>query len=360
MMQPNIPRVRGKEEKMKRSPLRTVVTLTVLACAIHTSVAHASWTTHSLPNLPQMFGSYRVDHLSDGRFVYGTNNALYQQDSFGSGAYTQFVDSGSSTFDPSFVAVASNTQAAVGQGTFGASNLLLLNPSTTTSQAFTPLGTPAVSMQNYSGMFWNGSNMLIGGGNGTTSNGFGGQMHSINYVSADGTTNKIIIDDISLFSGDFAVDSSGDLYVSDNDDLNLYKFTQAQINSAISGTALSITDGTLVTTLAKNGSIAVDSQGRIWSAGFQTNGIDAYDPDTGLSRTFTPGEDNSNYIVSTFSDGADDYVAFINADGTNAGAAVSYGYDMTDNLAVPEPSTVLLFFLGGCAVFRVYARRKHG
>lgn len=343
---------------MKSKSLTTHVVLALFGVLLQVTPSYASWTTFSLPVLPQMFGSYRMDHLSDGRFVYGTNNAAYQQDSFGSGSYIQFVDSNSSTYDPSFVALASDSQAVIGQGTFGASNLLSFNPSSTSSQAFTPVGTPAVSLQNYSGIFWSGGNMLIGGGNGTTANGFGGQMHSINYVSADGSVNKRIIDDISLFSGDFAIDSAGDLYVSDNDDLNLYKFTQSQINNAISGAALTIGDGSLVTTLAKNGSIAVDGEGRIWSSGFQTNGIDAFDPSTGLSRTFTPEIANNNYVVATFTQGGDDYVAFINADGTTAGSNVTYGYERTDNLVVPEPSTVFLFLLGGMFVFWGHARRK--
>ncbi|MEM6823097.1 MAG: hypothetical protein AAF558_14290, partial [Verrucomicrobiota bacterium] len=171
---------------MKNRPnlsLKLMIGLTlVLTLPVKTE---AAWTMFSLPNLSQTFGSYRVDHLSDGRYVYGTNNAAYQQNTFEAAAFTQFTDSSSSTWDPSFVAVHSDASAVIGQGTFSPSSLLLFNPSNTSSQAFTSIGAP-LTLQNYSGLFWNSSSLLVGGQNGTSANGIFGQMHSINYVTTDG------------------------------------------------------------------------------------------------------------------------------------------------------------------------------
>ncbi|MEM6821329.1 MAG: PEP-CTERM sorting domain-containing protein [Verrucomicrobiota bacterium] len=75
------------------------------------------------------------------------------------------------------------------------------------------------------------------------------------------------------------------------------------------------------------------------------------------STTYIPDENNTNYVVSTFNDGSDDYVAFINADGTSAGSNVTYGYDTVSNLSIPEPSTYVLLSLGVATVGFV-ARRK--
>ena len=109
-----------------------------------------------------------------------------------------------------------------------------------------------------------------------------------------------------------------------------------------------------MTTLNKNGSIAVDGLGRIWSAGYQSNGIDMFNPSTGATTPFIPALNNTNYIVSTFSTGTDSYVAYLNASGTGAGAALTYGYEKAANL-VPEPSTSLLLLLSAAGLI---ARRR--
>jgi hypothetical protein len=326
-----------------------VLRATTLSVALLTSRVQAAWTSVALPPLSQNFGSYRMGHLTDGSLVYGSNNDLdLQQGGIASSVFGDYTNA--LPWDPSSVAIFSNTLGAIGQGTFGASAIYTFNPSNLATP-FTPI--PGVSIQNYSVAFRDATSLYIGGNNGSASNGFGVQQHAISYVKLDGSANKRIIDNISLFSGDFAVDIAGNLYVSDNDDLKLYKFTPLQLTTAILGSPLSITDGQFIATLNKNGSLAVDAKGRIWSAGFQTIGIDMFDPAAGKTTTFVPALSNSDYTVATFSTASDDYVAFINASGSGAGSTLTYGIETTRNL-IPEPAAgaLLLFGLGTFAAHR--------
>src|SRR5258707_1265088 len=77
----------------------------------------------------------------------------------------------------------------------------------------------------------------------------------------------------------FSRDAAGNLYVGDNDNQKVYKFTAVQLSLAISGTPLAITDGTFVyQSINSLGSMAVDGLGRIWSSGYLANGLQVYDP----------------------------------------------------------------------------------
>lgn len=309
----------------------------IIAVALSLTAPFAqAWTEIALPPLTGNFVSYRTAFLPDGRFLYGTGSSLSREDAFGGSSRSDYANP--QAWDPSFAALFSNSLGVIGVGGFsGPSQIHTFDPSDLNT-AFTPI--PALSIQNYSGLFHDGSSLLVGGGNGT------GGSHSVNYVTLDGTTNKVIIDNISMFSSDFARDSSGNLYVSDNDDLKLYKFTAQQISDAIIGmSALSITDGVLVTTLNKAGSIAIDSQGRIWSAGFQSHGLDLFDSAAGTTTSFVPGFVNTNYVVSTFTDGSTAYVGYLNANGFLTGDALNFGYE-SDATLVPEPSGSLLFVTG--------------
>ncbi len=313
--------------------------LAAFAVCASSSTLSAAWVTLQLPNLTETFGSYQSANLSDGRFVFGTTNQLDTQNTFGSSALTSF--SNAQTWDPSSVAVQSNTLGAIGVGTFAPSGIYTFDPSNPSS-AFTAI--PGLSIQNYHMEFRDSSSLFVVGANGSQP-GLFSQDNSLSYVKLDGSVNKVIIDNISSFSGGFTLDLAGNLYITNDDDLKLYKFTPAQLNAAIAGAALSITDGSYVTTLRADGSVAVDAMGRIWSAGFQINGIDLYDPSNGASANFTPGFNNDNYVVSDFSDGANDYISYINASGTDAGSSLTYGYEKSSNL-VPEPSSTALLAFG--------------
>lgn len=309
----------------------------------------AAWTTLSLPPLSQSFGSYQMGHLPDGRLVYGSSNDLDVQTTFGAASLGDYANA--LAWDPSGVAIYNSLLGAVGRGTSGSSPIYLFNPSDLNS-GFTAI--TGISIQNYSLTFRNDGHLYVGGQNGSQENMFAlGQKHAVSYLTTDGQTNKVIIDNISEFSAGFAVDLAGDLYVSTTDydsnfnpqPLQLYKFTATQIAGAISGTALTLAEGEHLTTLTKNGSLAVDGLGRIWAAGFGGAGFEMYDPVTDTRTTFVPGLPNANYVVTTFSDGVDDYVGYINASGTSSGATLTYGYDKAANL-VPEPGASLLLLLG--------------
>jgi hypothetical protein len=313
----------------------------------------ADWTTIPLPPLAATFSSYQMGHLPDGRLVYGSQNDLDRQSSFGSSTLLDYTTAGS--WDPSDIAVFSDTLAVLGQGTFAASKLFRFDPSQI-GTGFTEIaGGP---LQNYSLSFYDAASLLVGGGNGTSG------RHAILHVPLDGGARKILLDDISLYSGAFTLDLQGNLYVVDDDDLKLYKILANELATALaSSSPLTLNGRSALTTLAADGSLAVDSLGRVWSAGYQFEGLDLFDPSSGTSTRFLP-ENNPSvqdfYVVSTFSSGTQSYVAYLNAEGPNAGASLSYGYDQAANL-VPEPSAatlVLLAFAAGAACARKRALRK--
>lgn len=317
------------------------------------STAVAEWTTLSLPPLAQSYATYRAAHTPEGLLVYGSNNALDLQTSFGSAPLNHYSQAG--TWFPSDVAVFGATFGAIGSGDFSGGSISLFDPSNLAT-AFTPIA--GVDLQSYSLEFRDAAGLYVGGANGSESTPFG-KMHSLSYVSLDGAVNKVIVDNISMFSADFAVDLEGNLLVANNDNGGLYRFTPAQITAAIAGAPLNLASGEQLTTLVKKGSLAVDGLGRVWSAGFEGPGIDVFDPATGEKFTFYPQggseeADNANYIVTTFQREGESYVGYINAAGASAGSALTYGYDRAEAL-VPEPSSALLL-MGGAAF--VVARRR--
>lgn len=300
--------------------------------------ARAAWTSLDLPPLPVLFGNYQMGHLPDGRLVFGTSGDLVRQTAFQTSGAAMLEDyTGALSWDPSAVAIHSTTLGVIGAGGFfGPSALYVFDPSNLATP-FTPI--PSVALQNYSVLFRDAASLYVGGGNGT------GGSHAVSYVTLDGTT-RVLIDNISTFSGDIALDSMGNLYVTDNDDLRLYQFPAAQLTLAIAlNQTLTLDDGVFLTTLTRNGSIDVDSQGRIWSTGFQGSGLEMFDPANGLFTSFTPALDNSNYIVRTFEVAGTGYVAFLNASGFAAGSAITYGFDTVQNL-VPEPASGALLLCG--------------
>ncbi len=334
-----------KTTRFLRKALAAAFAATLLASAS----LHAAWTSMNLPPLSQSFGSYWAGHLSDGRLVFGSNNDLDLQSSFGSAPLLDYSNAG--TWDPSGLAIFSNSLGAIGQGTFGASSIYLFDPSNLAT-GFTAIS--GVTIQNYGLAFRNSTSLYVAGLNGSQLNAFDLPKHSVSYVATDGSVNKVIIDNISDFSGNIALDLAGNLYVSNNDNGGLYKFTAAQLVAAISGAALGIGDGQFLTTIAQNSSLAVDALGRIITAGYGGTGIDIYDPANNTHTNLVPALANSNYVVSTFSDGVQNYIAYINASGSSEGNSLTYGYDTVANV-VPETASVLLLGLG---VSGLLARRR--
>lgn len=304
---------------------------------------HATFTEMPLPPLAQDFGSYRMDHLSDGRLIYATNDQLNRQSTFqsaGTVSLQNYTGKGAANWYPSAVAIHSDSLGVIGKGDFPMSNVYVFDPSNLATP-FTPIA--GVTRQDYALAFRDASGIYLAGASGTDS------RHAVRYVSLDGTVDKLILNDISQYGADITVDMAGNLYVSDNDDLRLYKFTPAQIAAAIAGAPLTLNPQAYVTTQRNNGSLAIDALGRIWSAGFRGTGLDMFDPANGITTNFTPHLPNENYIVTTFTVGDTGYVAYVNAGGANAGAAMTYGFDAARNL-VPEPAMASLLIAGLAAL----------
>jgi SMP-30/gluconolaconase/LRE-like protein/PEP-CTERM motif-containing protein len=327
--------------------LFVVATAVALATVSFISQAFADWTQFDLPNLADVYSPAAVANLPDGQYIFANEGNYYLQDAFGSASYTAYNNTApGNNADPSFIAVWSSTQAVAGGGTFGPSDLYSFNPSSTSAPTFTANG---LSLQNYSGVYRDANSLYVGGLNGTDS------THAISYVNLNTETTKVIIDDVSTYSGGFAQDAAGNLYVGDSDNGNVYKFTAAQLNLAVSGPALSITNGTFVHQFDNGlGTMAVDSQGRIWSAGYAVNGLEMYDPSNNNEADLVPGLTNANYIVTTFSIGGQGYVAYTDeVNPGEAGTAQYYGFE-----AVPEPGTLVLTLIGLVAL--AACRRKPG
>lgn len=309
------------------------------------SQASANWTQFALPNLSEAFSPTAVTVLPDGQYVFANQGTYYLQDTFGSASYSAYSNtSPGSSADPSFLTVWDATHAVAGGGSFGASDLYRFNPSSLSAPTFVAQG---LSLQNFSGVFRDANSLYIGGANGSNS------THSISYVDLDTATTKVIIDNISTFSCAFARDAAGNLYVGDQDNQEVYKFTAAQLSLAISGAPLAITDGTFVyQSINSLGSMAVDGLGRIWTSGFLANGLQVYDPASNTETTVIPGLTNANYMVTTFSVSNQSYVAYTDeANPFQGGTAQYYGFE-----AIPEPGTFGLAVAGLAAL--AVSRRK--
>ncbi len=300
--------------------------------------AHAGWTTLSLPNTTS-WANTTIGHLSDGRFIYGHSGSLFQQDTFGGNAVSTYANDPAG--DYSFV-----TSQFLGIGGFSAAPVYSFTGGNT-STAFANIS----SSQVYQAVNYDASSMILVGTAGGNSD--------LAHLTASGNYTTLI-DNISSFSGAIARDASGNVYVADNDDFNIYEFTAAQINSAILGTPLTMGEGTLVANLGVSGSLAVDSTtNRLYASGWQMNGVQVYDMTLSQSGSFTPGFVNANYQVNTFSDGANNYVGWITRSDWNGGDAVTYGYDLVSQVAIPEPSVFLLLASGGMVLWLLRLRRRN-
>ena len=320
---------------MFRCKLFVVVLAAAFAAVSLASQTFADWTQFALPNLADVYSPTAIANLPDGQYIFANEGNYYLQNAFGSPGYTAYTNtSPGNNADPSFIAVWDSTHAVAGGGTYGPSDLYNFNPSSTSNPSFTANG---LSIQNYSGLYRDANSLYVGGLNGS------GGTHAISYVNLTTETTKVIIDNISTYSAGFAEDAAGDLFVGDEDNGNVYEFTAAQLGLAISGSALAISDGTFICQFDNGiGTLAVDAQGRIWSAGYAVNGLEVFDPSTDTQTDVIPGLTNANYMVTTFSVDGQGYVAYADQlDPSQAGTAQYYGYE-----AIPEPGTLDLTSVG--------------
>ncbi|AKJ65612.1 PEP-CTERM sorting domain-containing protein [Kiritimatiella glycovorans] len=339
---------------MKGHGLTRVLTVALLLAVAATSMAE-TWTTYTLPDNAGLFNTWALGHTTSGQFIYGDHGNLYVQDAFGGSSYTEYDNSPVAGTDPAFITTYDADTAVLGKGGWGASALVSFDPSDTG----TAFSSGSFTLQGYRGVFHDETSMYIAGANGNEyTNGFGGFSNNLMYVALDGSTSKVIINDYSQYSCGFTKDSLGNLYVGDNDDGRVYKFTAAQISGAISGDALEITDGELICDFGLGGdigSLAVDADGVLWGAGWGHTGLKCYDQDSESFYTWTPGYDTTAYLADTFSYGGSNYVGFASADGSDPGVDVMYGFAEVG--AVPEPATMLLLLPGMGGILALRRRR---
>lgn len=332
---------------MKRNASICRIQLTVLAISIAVAAcanAQSAWTKIDLGATSAEWFTAAFGNLPDGRLVYGEHGNIYLQDSWGSSTFNSF-SSAPSGMDPAFISVYNNSTAVIGSGGWGTSDVYSFTPNTVDSSF-----SLVANIQNYDAALRDEISFYIGG----PSTGAENDRHGIRYMTIDGLINEVVIDDISAYSSGMALDAVGNLYVADNDDDKVFRFTSTQMQNAISGTTLSITDGELIYDfdMGLTGSLAIDAEGALWLAGWGGSGIYRYDPLTDRIDNFLPGAGNTNYKVGTFSDGAKSYVAYLNADGTATGSQLSYGY--IDASVIPEPGTLMMVLAG---ITMLYARR---
>ena len=316
------------------------------------STAHA-WVTIDLPDLtssPEHGGALAFSHLSDGRLIYGNNNALFLQNSFGSSSFTTF--STPPDVDPSFVTVLNDTAAMVGAGQFVNTPVYQFNP----SNPSTPNYTSNVTLQNFSAAPASATSFYVAGANNADGN------NAVSYVTLGGTQ-QLVVDPAGQFSAGLAVDHGGNVYVGDNDNNSVYEFTAAQmLNAVLHSSPLTFSNGLLLHTFDADvvGSLAVDAQGRIWAAGFGAPGLFWFNPannNTGLlNPQDTADNPSSAYTLGTFSANGTDYMSYLWQSDFSNGSSLVYGFDTVQN--VPEPATSALWVALGAGAAVWWRRRR--
>jgi hypothetical protein len=317
-------------------------------CVATSAAISAEWTSFKVGTLNSFTLTYA--HRPDGQFVLGTNGQVFIQTTFGSPGKTLVTNTNNAVFDPSFIAIRSETQGLIGGGGFGGpSGLFPFNPS---DSGATISNTALATRQNYAAVFWKHpasgrEGWLIVGANGTAG------ASNLSFVSTDGTQIGAITDDLSSYSGGLATDSVGNVFVvladvSTVESEKVLKFTAAQIDTAVNGVITSTpalatkASATVLFKADASGSIAVDSAGRIWAAGYQIPWLQAYDPNTAVSRRFLPDHaplknaaSQPTYLVQTFTRNSEGFVSFLANDGFyTPGSDLAHGYKLDSQLAV--------------------------
>jgi hypothetical protein len=315
--------------------MKKTLVLSALSGILSVATLSASWMTFELADRVS-YNNTAMTHLDDGRLVYAHDGSVYQQDTFGDSTMSSY--SNAPTGDYGYI----TGNGFLGAGGFSAASIYGYT-ATNTATSFSSIG----SQQNYAAVAF-GADILISGGNGAG-------VSEIGHFSSAGVYTTVV-DNVSTYSAGLTLDSAGNLYVADNDDNNIYRYTAAQVSAALLGATLAISDGEFITNLGVGASLAIDSMDRLYAAGWQTSGIQVYDLITEEVNSIIPALNNTNYSVTTFSDGANDYVGWLNAEGFALGDGVVYGYDLDGSIVVPEPATYAL--LAGFACLGLVALRR--
>ncbi|MCB1063683.1 MAG: putative Ig domain-containing protein [Verrucomicrobiae bacterium] len=326
---------------------KPIASLALVSLSISISASAEEWTSFTVDTLNGY--SFTHSHLVDGRFVMGTNGVVSVQDDFDLTDFSEIDNSGARVFDPSFIAIRSETSALIGGGGFfGPSGVFPFDPSSPT----TPISDAPLSLQNYAGVFWKHptsgrEGWLISGGNGS------GGANNVTFVSVDGVHAGPVTEVLSAYSAGITTNSGGDLFVALADydtqiDNQLFIFPADLIDAAVEAIILG-TPAPVTKSSASNpfqgdasGTIAVDALGRVWFGGYQINHLQAWDPTTGVTRCFFP--DHSpiinasgppSYAPKAFAEGGVDYLSFLANDSYyNTGSELILGYKPVSELAV--------------------------
>lgn len=322
--------------------------ITAAAIAVGFSCApqarSASWQVLRLPDLPPLGGTvyYRSPQfavLPDGRFVLAHLSTVWVQNEWGAAAAAQVNASGSVTFDPSFIAIKDAAMGVMGAGgSFSqATPLYEFAAANPTSGGFVQIGTA----QSYAGAYWHSpttsaEGWLIVGQVGTPFSPGGANSTGVLFVAINGASSRLLVDQVALYSSGMAVDFFGNLYVASYDEVNfnddVYRFTAAQVEAALTGPALTIGQGTFVKTFASAGSMAVDGLGRIWTGGFVADGyMEVYDTTAGTTQIESPalppftGAGSVMFQPHSFRRNGVDLIAFIARDAWDQAPEMYYG-----------------------------------
>ena len=322
------------------------------AVAVLNGSPNPDWSWFRLPDQPAAgevgFRNPSFAMFPDGRFMYlqgrytsGEATRIWTQTVWGEPRLTQ--TSGQQDADPAFLAILDANHALVGSGgNFGElTDIWSFDPSNPEGPAWQSVEV----MQHYSGSHWRNPDTgtegwLVVGANGT------GGKNAVSFVSLDGLTNKVIIDEVSDFSSGVTIAPNGDVYVAGFDFSSppepAYYFPAALVEGAISGSPLNPATGDFVFGFDSAGGLAVDARGRVWAGGFASDGyLQMYDPDTGGVIRVKPdhpeleGAGSLMYSPVTFSRGGVDYVGWSVRDAYDIIPDHYFGYGAIDHHEAP-------------------------
>ncbi len=341
------------------------------ACCVSLSapLAAAPWQVLQLPDLPPLGGTvfYRspqIAMLPDGRFVLAHLSSVWVQNQWGAAAASQVTATSPVVFDPSFIAVKDAGLGLIGAGGSFAqpTPLYEFTSATPTANGFAQIGTA----QTYTGAYWHSpattaEGWLIVGQVGTPFSPGGANSTGVLFVSINGTSSRLLVDQVALYSSGMAVDFDGNLYVASYDEVNfqddVFRFSADQVEAALTGPALTIPQGTWLRTFASAGSMAVDGLGRIWAGGFAANGyMEIYDTTTGGTHLESPtlppftGAGSVMFQPQAFRRNGIDHLAFIARDAWDQAPELYYGTIEASEIVVPNTLASWQRFRFGAAV----------
>jgi hypothetical protein len=341
------------------------------ALLLHTPLTSQAqtWTELKVGDFTSLgFFSGGTANLSDGRLVLGSQGAVYVQKTFGAELMNTVPlpapvpPATSFSIDPAFVALKNDTTAIVGGG-FSNSGLFSFNPATPTKAIN---GTAIATLQNFQGVYWRNpttkrEGWLVVGGNGPAG------RNQLGYLSIKGDKQGAIVADVSEYSAGLAVNAAGDVFVARSDintnageNNKVYKFSAAQIDSAVAGilaapavtSTLTMSNGAFLYQPTAAGGLAVDSWDRVYASGSDstftlTGELEIYDPASQTTATITPrttalpGAVSGSTIgiqPSVFKRKGQSYIAWLAYDGGSAVSSdIIYGYALDTSLDVTKP-----------------------